>query len=260
MDGDVREPDDSDGHGHLRAAIARTERSTTMNRLRAFVHGMMLMVAVALVTPEEAPAQFTPTVTPLLYCKVTNEANHSMDIYWGYASSHAEPVTIPAGGLVTYPDPGLYNIFFPDPFDRSQPTTFLPGVHPRVFVTTVSGISPTAEQLFWLVDGNFAGTHAFRASDECTHPFALDGPAGLPGPAGPVGPAGPPGPDATVRRVVANGRQSSAVAACNADEALVSGGGSCATWILESRPSGNSWSVKCKGKASTTATALCIRR
>jgi hypothetical protein len=142
---------------------------------------------------------------------------------------------------------------------RNQPSTFLPGIHPRVFVTHFE-VDLFVDRLAWLLDGNSVTALAFFALQECPHPMAVDGADGPEGPPGPLGPAGPAGPGATVRRVTASGTQSTALAACAADEALVSGGGSCSTTILGSAPSGNGWSVRCKGKAAATATALCIRK
>lgn len=223
-----------------------------MNRVRAIVQGIVLVIAVAVVAPRDAAAQFFPTVTPIVYCKATNEALKTIDIYLGYASSYAEPVTLPVG----VPD----NFFFQEPEDRNQPTTFLPGIHPRVFVTTFAFADDLA-QISWLLHGNSITVRAFNTIDDCTHPFAEDGPEGLPGLPGATGPAGPAGPNGTLRTVTASGSQSSAVAACNVDEAVVSGGGSCSTWILGSAPSGNGWSVRCQGSnTAATANALCIRK
>jgi hypothetical protein len=222
------------------------------------MRGVTLSIALALVAsvlaPEVARAQFTPSVTPILYCVTLNETLGTADVYLGYASSHREPVTIPGG----YPD----NLFFPGPYVRNQPTTFLPGVHPLVFVTTFhmdNGLG--LDQFSWLVQGNSVTASPFNTFQHCPHPFPVPGNAGPQGVPGPRGPAGAPGPASPVRTVTGSGNRSVATAVCSADEALVSGGGSCSTWILGSAPTGNAWSVTCRGTtAAATATAICAKK
>jgi hypothetical protein len=199
------------------------------------------------------PLPHIPSVTPILNCVVTDEAAGTMDVYWGYASSHSGDVTIPAGAPGNQFAPGLAN--------RSQPATFKPGIHPLEFSATFA-FSDSGRVVSWMLDGNFATAEAGLAKQACTEPFPLEGPAGPRGPAGAAGTAGPqgPGPGAAIRTVVAQGNRSSAAVSCAANEALIGGGGSCTTFVQASAPSGNGWAVTCKGTDIAVATAMCARK
>ena len=219
-----------------------------MTRLRAVLLGIALGVGVG--APGEA---LTPSVTPILNCVVTNEAHATMDVYWGYASAYAAPVTIAAGTAG--------NLFSPGAGDRDQPETFEPGIHPRVFVTQVS-LSDSGPVISWALDGNSASAEAGLASQACTEPFPLEAPRGPQGPPGPTGSQGAqgPGPGSALRTVTVQGRQSSA-ATCAANEAVIGGGGSCSTVIHTSIPQANGWVVNCKGTTETAvSTAICVRK
>jgi hypothetical protein len=224
-----------------------------MRRGAAVLLGIALGMGAGLIDPVRAGA-LGPSVTPILNCVVTDETAGTMDVWWGYASSHADAVTIPRGSL--------QNIFAPGVGSRDQPETFEPGIHPLVFGTTVV-LADTGRAVSWLLDGNVATAEAGVASQACTTPFPLEGPAGPRGPAGPAGVAGPrgPGPGSAVRIVTAQGNRSTAVATCATTEALIGGGGSCTTFVHTSAPAGNAWAVSCKGQTDTAiATAMCVRK
>jgi len=79
-------------------------------------------------TPTNTPA---PTLHPILNCIVDN-GDGTFTAFFGYTNDNTVTETRPIGPL---------NRFVPDPADRGQPTTFLPGTHDRVFsvVSTDNG-------------------------------------------------------------------------------------------------------------------------
>jgi hypothetical protein len=228
------------------------ERSISMRTLAAAVFGIAIGTA-GVAGAQEGWFPFVPSVTPILSCVKTDDATGTMEAYFGYASSYADTVTIQPGTV--------RNSFAPGAGDLNQPAEFQPGVHPLAFAVTIPFTSDS-RVLAWALDGNSASAEAGLVSQACPEPFPVAGPPGPPGPPGPAGVAGPPGggPGSAIRTVTGRGTRSSATVSCSAGEALVSGGGSCSTWLLGSMPSGNGWRITCRGTTATaTATAVCAR-
>ncbi len=100
-----------------------------------------------------ASAAGAASVQPIVECVFHDEGTGQYNALWGYNSTHA--------GNVTFNVPGN-NTFSPDPKDRGQQSTFSPGVHNNVLVTTWDG----AANLRWTVNGT-SGT-AQTTSPACS--------------------------------------------------------------------------------------------
>jgi len=89
---------------------------------------------------------------PILNC-VTDNGDSTITVFFGYRNDNAYDVPIAVG---------VNNRFFPLPFDRSQPTLFLPGQHDSAFNVTFN-----VEEigLIWWLDGNI--TAAWSGSPAC---------------------------------------------------------------------------------------------
>ncbi len=70
-------------------------------------------------TPDRLSAQANQPVYPA-YDGFIKNPDGSVTLAFAYFNHNADPITIP---------PGSTNLFAPDPSDRQQPTTFLPGHH-----------------------------------------------------------------------------------------------------------------------------------
>ena len=210
-----------------------------------------VVVAVAVLGVERARAQFTPHVTPILHCVTFHPDTKVLDVYLGYASSHTAPVTIPVGED---------NFFFPDPESRNQPTEFLPGIHRLAHFTSFVVDPLGIQQLSWVLDGNSVSAQN-ATSLYCPGPVLIpEGPSGPQGPTGPSGPTGATGPALGTLRTVRVESRGSALAACAANEVLLSGGGECQTLMRSSSRSGQGWAVSCAGQfARAVATAICAK-
>ncbi|MCA9961844.1 MAG: hypothetical protein KC443_22550 [Anaerolineales bacterium] len=89
---------------------------------------------------------------PIVNC-ATNNGDGTITAFFGYKNSNSFDVTIPVG---------VNNSFFPQPFDRGQPTLFLAGDYDFVFKATFN------EQdvgLIWWLDGNV--TSAWIGTPAC---------------------------------------------------------------------------------------------
>jgi hypothetical protein len=218
-----------------------------MKAARLAVIVVVIAVAVVALTLQLTLAQ-SGSVLPVLNCVIYFNDTNTLAAIFGYVSTFPEPVTLPVG-----PE----NFFSPGVLFRNQPTEFLPGLHDNLFATSFV-VSGSLTQVTWFVGGSTA-TARNETSLYCSSVGGAPGPPGPPGAQGQQGVQGPPGGynPANVRRVAAE-QNGSAVAACGTNEALVGGGGSCAsaTVALQSSvPVGNTWSVTC-APASIKATAI----
>jgi hypothetical protein len=222
--------------------------------MKRSVH-LVIGLAIVLLSVAVADAQFVPRVVPTVDCVTFHPETNIVEVFFGYASSHAEPVVLEFGES---------NFFAAGDANRNQPTVFQPGVHDRVFFTSfvTSGALPA---IGWFLDGSVV----LGRNDPAI--YCGTGHVGPPGPPGPPGPQGPPGPpfSPTSRRTVtASPLDDQAVATCSANEFLVTGGGGCYTprgaigvlGVSAPSTSGNGWEVKCTPqKDRAVAVAMCAR-
>ncbi len=110
------------------------------------------MTMTPIVTPTATKTNSVPTATPgisevipLLECITENE-DHSYTAYWGYQNPNDQTVEIPIGSA---------NYFSPEPKDRGQPTSFLPGRSPEYPSASFSNIF-NGDSLFWHLNGKEA--------------------------------------------------------------------------------------------------------
>jgi hypothetical protein len=223
-----------------------------MKAARLVAAGSVIVAAVVAITLQLSLAQGN-LVQPLLNCVRYDFQANELTAFFGYASSFPGTVTIP----ITDDN----NFFTPGVTFRNQPSDFLSGVHDHQFSTSFV-VSSSTPEVTWFLNGN---TVSARNDSAMYCNPALAGPEGVPGPAGPTGPPGIPGPTdlfaaSTLRRVTAE-RTGAALAACKANESLVSGGGSCDSTLpgmRTSAPSGNGWMVACvPSSVKATAVAFC---
>lgn len=185
----------------------------------------------------------------LVYPKLDCYSIVSADEYVFYFGTHSNKTSDAAPAI---------NFFDPPSF--TPPGTIKPGYTPHVFSVTVDPSVNT--QLIWFL-GSGAPLQVLTASlgDEKLCGIGLQGPQGDPGPAGPQGDPGPTGLEGcrTVTESVAEGvKPAVALAACDADEQVVSGEGACGRGAIASFGRvGNAWQVTCQRPKGVTSTALC---
>lgn len=263
---------------HDTPANQRRKPQVSNHRAR-FLKPALVAVAVLGASAWPGSPARAADLTPLLKCvRPFEEDDRNLLIaIFGYVND-GSTVDVPVG-----PD----NFMDPGPEDRGQPTRFEPVTFEDAF--EVSFDLDRRGELTWMLDGESA-----TATDDpdlycegilcdCVGP---EGPQGSPGPEGPegpegeVGPAGPPGPAGepgpagpsalgACRWVGSGPGEAEAVAACQGDERVVSGGGACRNepalhppvWqtgqVAASQAHGQSgWRVRCRiGRA--TAWAMC---
>jgi hypothetical protein len=126
----------------------------------------------ALALPNSGLAQQpAPEVIPILNCVTFNPhgvADNTLGMFFGYVSTYTTTVTIPFGES---------NFFFPGTQNLNQPTVFEPGIHDRVFFTTIQP-NPDQPDLTWFL-GTGAATATLSPSLLCNlPPFLGDWTAG----------------------------------------------------------------------------------
>jgi hypothetical protein len=142
---------------------------------------------------------------------------------------------------------GILNGVIPQPFDRGQPTTFLPGVHEHVFSATISPGGPDDDEILW-----------FLGPTQILTATLYDTPRCAPDPA-PI--------DAASCRSVSRDGGRRAWVTCDSDEFVLNGGGACTPRGASTRvggldasgplPAVNGWGVACARGFDATATATC---
>jgi hypothetical protein len=235
-------------------------------KISVLAGALALVIAACLASVPVALAQSTaPFLVPTLHCVIYHRDTKVLDVFLGYTSTHAAPVTIP----IAFGD----NFFFPSPEDRHQPAVFHPGTHPVVFFTSFVVDPSGMQQLSWLLGASsvtarndpalycppgVARDTVFQVAIPL--PVAPAGSPGLPGTAGPPGRAGAGLGQHTVRTPSVQERDGSATASCAAGETVMGGGGSCGGRELKaSMPTSNGWTVRCGARVTTVAIAVCVR-
>ncbi|WP_018233819.1 collagen-like protein [Thioalkalivibrio thiocyanodenitrificans] len=238
-----------------------------------------LLVLLALLFLSSQPALALEPIIPMLECVEYDEDTQEATARLYYINMNDFVVNLPPGGD---------NYISPAPGNRRQQSRFVPGLHWRDF--TITWNVESTPQLTWHLLGNEVVMHAFNSRlcgiPECRTdpgPQGLTGPEGPEGPTGPVGPQGDqgprgapgpigePAPGATsgCRTVTTAEGGDTAIAACAANEVLVSGGGHCddtlitdtQNWatgqIRASYPDSNGlWAVEC-ALGHATSHAIC---
>ena len=110
---------------------------------RILVHSLAAVGWLTLGLMQPGFGQFEPKVVPIIDCVTSHPDTGQLDVFFGYASSYTEPITLAIGSR---------NFFFPGAQNRNQPTVFHPGVHDRVFFTSLTP-SPQQSELSWSLDG-----------------------------------------------------------------------------------------------------------
>ena len=184
------------------------------------------------------PASALDPIVPGLECVDWDEETGLATARFFHVNGNDFIVNLPPGGD---------NFFSPAPGNRQQETRFLPGLVWRSFEVTWD--TATTMHITWHLLGEEAKAHAAE-SRRCTGitecrtdpgPQGLAGPEGPQGPQGPdglegpqgsqgeQGPAGEPAPHARdgCHAVVTESDGKTAVAACEAGEMVMGGGGQC---------------------------------
>jgi Bacterial Ig domain len=99
-----------------------------------------IVTGAAFVAP--AAAQAPDVVLPILTCvEPVDDPSFRLRAHFGYVSTYSSEVTIPIGAN---------NLFFPGAQNRGQPTTFVPGFHPRQFSTDWA-FSASSAAIVWFM-------------------------------------------------------------------------------------------------------------
>ena len=123
------------------------------------VFGLLVALAMVagMVNQPRAEAQ-TLALYPLLDCVRYDQDQNTVTAYYGYINGETTTLNVPFGSN---------NIFMPAPFFRGQPTSFVPGIHHKVFSVTF----PATEYVEWTL-----GDTTVRATNDpdvyCSQPQA----------------------------------------------------------------------------------------
>jgi len=108
-------------------------------------HWLFITGVFALALPNSGLAQQPAAqIIPIVNCVIYNPhgvADDTLGMFFGYVSTYTTTVTIPFGDN---------NFFFPGTPNLNQPTVFEPGIHDRVFFTTIQP-SPSQPDLTWFL-------------------------------------------------------------------------------------------------------------
>ena len=230
-------------------------------------------------------------VVPYVICIDIEGGTQAATGFFGYFNENPNTIVIPDGPQ---------NFITPPLLNSPQTTNFLPGFHDFAWSITWTLSDGTfrswtlESQTVTAVVGPANSGNAFltpRCGDGIPGPPGADGPTGPPGPPGaegqrgpegsigltgppgaegPTGPPGPPGPEgafdpSSCRVVLSEETRKKAVAVCEDDEFVLTGGGTCRFSpripgrISSSRPDqdSNGWEITCGIVDKATATATC---
>jgi hypothetical protein len=137
----------------LEAEIARPHPlSSTLTRrqmLTAFATAGLALALVPMVAPVTVQAG-EHTLIPLLDCVVDN-GDGTFTARFGYMNQSSSTIWLPVGPK---------NMFVPEPKDRGQPITFVPGTHSDVFEVDFDEL----ETIKWLLKADGDARHQVEAS------------------------------------------------------------------------------------------------
>jgi hypothetical protein len=117
-------------------------------RLRRALRGVLpVVVALAALslTPGEASAYPTGSVTPVLDCVAQNSDGTFTGVV-GYTSTYTQTKSIPLGSS---------NAITPSKYNGKQPTSFKPGTQHGAFALTVSSYDALYSHPTWYLDGHY---------------------------------------------------------------------------------------------------------
>jgi hypothetical protein len=128
--------------GSRTGAVGRREQ---LRRVLRGVLPVVVALAALSLTPAEASAYTTGSVTPLLDC-VTQNSDGTFTAVVGYTSTYTQTKSIPLGSN---------NSITPSKYNGKQPTSFKSGTHHGAFALTVSSYDAYYSDPTWYVDGQY---------------------------------------------------------------------------------------------------------